>query len=184
MKVKMVKNFDGLALIDAEPFVDSRGAFTRFFCAEELSNQLGSKSIVNVNFSKTVNKGSVRGLHFQYPPKAEAKFVRCIRGRVFDVIVDVRKGSTSYLKWYGFELDSSRQNMVYVPEGFAHGFQTLESNAELLYLHTEYHSRINEDGLRYDDPLLGIRWPLKISDVSEKDNNHQYLSTKFKAVNL
>ena len=146
----------------AEP---SRG----FFCERELQPLLGARRIVNVNFSRTVRKGAVRGLHFQYPPDAETKLVRCIRGAVFDVCVDLRNGSPTFLKWFGVELTASNMKMLHIPEGFAHGFQTLEENAELLYLHTAFYAPDNEDGLRFDSPAIGVRWPLAVTECSERD---------------
>ncbi len=173
---------DGAAVIDSEPFIDHRGAFARFFCEEELAEIIGNRHIVNVNFSRTDQKGAIRGLHFQYPPKAEMKFVRCIRGAVYDVIVDVRRDSSTFLKWFGIELSAENMKMLCVPEGFAHGFQVLEESSEMLYLHTEFYSREHEGGLRYSDPVIDIEWPLEATDVSERDRDHPLLSEGFQGV--
>lgn len=173
---------DGAAVIDSEPFIDHRGAFARFFCEEELGEIIGERRIVNVNFSRTNQKGAIRGLHFQYPPKAEMKLVRCIRGAVYDVIVDIRRDSPTYLQWFGIELSGENMKMLCVPEGFAHGFQVLEDFSEMLYLHTEFYSREHEGGLRYSDPLLVIEWPLEATDISERDRYHPLLSEGFQGV--
>jgi len=163
-------------LVEATPFSDHRGIFSRFFCSRELSEVLGDRTIVNVNFSRTVKKGSVRGMHFQRPPHAEMKFVRCIRGEVFDVIVDIRKDSATFMKWHGEILSAENMKMLVVPEGFAHGFQTLEEDSELLYLTTEFYDSSAESGLRYDDQALGIQWPLPIGDISKKDASHPFIN--------
>ncbi|MBN1168120.1 MAG: dTDP-4-dehydrorhamnose 3,5-epimerase [Methanospirillaceae archaeon] len=175
-------SLEGAAIIHAEPFIDNRGAFARFFCENELGDLLGKRRIVNVNFSRTSQEGAIRGLHFQYPPKAEMKMVRCIRGSVFDVIVDIRKGSPSFLKWTGIELSAENMQMLCIPEGFAHGFQVLKESSEMLYLHCEFYSRDLEGGLRYCDPDLDIRWPLEPTDISERDREHPLVSDGFKGV--
>lgn len=168
----------GAALIDAEPFHDNRGVFSRFFCAHELGTLLGERSIVNVNFSRTLTKATIRGMHFQRPPHAEMKFVRCIRGRIFDVIVDMRDDSATFMRWHGEMLSAENMRMLVVPEGFAHGFQALEDDSELLYLTTAFYHASAEGGLRYNDPLLGIRWPLPVASISEKDASHPLLESR------
>jgi dTDP-4-dehydrorhamnose 3,5-epimerase len=165
----------GTFLINTLPFQDDRGEFMRFFCEDELKHLMGKKNIVQVNYSLTNMKGSVRGMHFQSKPKAEMKFVRCIKGSVFDVMVDVRKESPTYLKWYGVTL-SKINEMIFIPEGFAHGFQTLESNCEMLYFHTEFYSKEYEHRLKYDDPSIGIEWKLPITNVSEDDRDHPFMN--------
>ncbi len=157
-------------LVDAEPFQDYRGLFARLFCLRELEEVLGERKIVNVNFSRTLNPGAIRGLHFQRPPHQEMKFVRCVRGKVYDVIVDIRQSSPGFLSWHGEMLSANNMKMLCVPEGFAHGFQTIEENSEVLYLTTSFHVPDSEGGIRYDDPLLGIDWPLDVTDVSVKDS--------------
>ncbi|GAA5262972.1 dTDP-4-dehydrorhamnose 3,5-epimerase family protein [Methanocalculus sp. MC3] len=173
---------DGAAVIDSEPFIDHRGAFARFFCEDELAEIIGNRHIVNVNFSRTDQKGAIRGLHFQYPPKAEMKLIRCIRGAVYDVIVDIRRDSPTFLQWFGIELTGDIMKMLCVPEGFAHGFQVLEESSEMLYLHTEFYSRDHEGGLRYSDSALGIEWPLEPNDISERDRVHLLISEGFQGV--
>jgi dTDP-4-dehydrorhamnose 3,5-epimerase len=180
--MKIVKKINGAFVIDSEPFIDHRGAFARFFCEDELAEIIGNRHIVNVNFSRTDQKGAIRGLHFQYPPKAEMKFVRCIRGAVYDVIVDVRRDSSTFLKWFGIELSAENMKMLCVPEGFAHGFQVLEEFSEVLYFTTELYSSGHEGGLRYSDPVLDIEWPLNPTVVSEKDSHHPLISEGFQGI--
>ena len=165
----------GCYVIQTTPFIDHRGAFARFFCERELAPVIGDRKIVNVNFSRTVKRGSIRGMHFQRAPDAEMKFVRCLKGSVFDVAVDLRKESPTYLHWYGVELSAENMDMFAVPEGFAHGFQALEDDVEIMYLVTAFYSPHCEGGLNHADPQIRIRWPLPITDVSEKDLHHPYL---------
>lgn len=174
----------GACLIETEPFQDHRGKFARLFCQQELKKVLNGKVLEQINYSVTVKKGAIRGLHFQYPPMAEVKMARCIRGTVFDVIVDLRKRSPTFLKWHGETLSQDNMKMMYVPEGFAHGFQTLEDNCELLYLHTASYSPKDEGGLRYDDPMIQIEWPLDVTEVSEKDSNYPFLTSDFAGIFL
>ena len=169
-------------IILPEPFADHRGKFARIFCHKELHRIGHIKPIVQVNHSLSFRKGAVRGMHFQYPPKAETKIVKCLHGSVFDVIIDLRQGSPTFLQWHGEVLSAENMRMVYIPEGFAHGFQTLEENAELLYLHTEFYSPEHEGAVRYDDPMINISWPLAISDISEKDQAHPLLPEDFKGI--
>jgi dTDP-4-dehydrorhamnose 3,5-epimerase len=173
-----------LSILEPEPFADERGRFTRLFCRQELRKLLESRSIVQINHSLTVRKGAIRGLHFQSPPKAEKKFVRCLRGSVFDVAVDLRCGSPTFLKWHGERLSEENLKTMYVPEGFAHGFQTLEENTELMYLHTEYYSQEHEGGVRYDEPMISIAWPLEITEISDRDRSHALLGDDFKGIVL
>jgi len=174
----------GAAIIDAEPFTDHRGVFARFFCEKELSELIGGRHFVNVNFSRTLKKGAIRGLHFQRPPHAEMKLVRCIRGAVYDVIVDIRKSSPTFLKWFGIELSAENMKMLCIPEGFAHGFQVLEDNSEVIYLVTNFYSPKCEMGLNYADPLLEIDWPLTVTDISEKDSMREMIDPKFGGISI
>jgi dTDP-4-dehydrorhamnose 3,5-epimerase len=123
-------------------------------------------------------------MHFQYSPKAEIKMIKCMRGSVYDVIIDLRQDSSTFLKWYGEVLSAENMKMMYVPEGFAHGFQTLEENCELLYLHTEFYSPEHEGGVRYNDPKLEIKWPLEVTDISEKDRKYSLLGEDFEGIVL
>jgi dTDP-4-dehydrorhamnose 3,5-epimerase len=171
-------------LIEAEPFQDHRGAFARFFCSRELEPALGSRQIVNINYSMTKLKGSIRGLHFQYPPFQEMKLVRCIKGKVYDVIVDIRNGSSTFLKWHAEVLSPENMLMICIPEGFAHGFQTLEPESELLYLHTGHYSPDHEGGLFYNDPALSITWPEGITESSVRDRSHPLINDSFQGIIL
>jgi dTDP-4-dehydrorhamnose 3,5-epimerase len=166
--------------IDLEPFSDERGLFARTFCKNEFSKIGFDKEFVQFNFSKTSFKGTIRGLHYQVPPYSETKLIRCIRGRVYDVMVDLRLDSKTYMKYFGLELSEDNMKMVLIPEGFAHGFQTLEDNSQLIYHHTAFYTPGFERGIRYNDPELAIKWPLAVSVVSDKDNNYPLLSKTFK----
>lgn len=165
----------GLHLIEAEPFRDDRGRFARLFCEKELALGGLNMKIVQINHSLTRSVGAVRGMHYQKAPHAETKIVRCLRGQCFDVAVDIRPESPTYLKWYGEVLTGDNDKALYIPEGFAHGFQVLESNTELLYFHSEFYTPSAEGGVRYDDPAVGIAWPLAASDVSSRDSGFPLL---------
>ena len=162
---------EGAFLIEPEPFMDDRGLFARVFCKQELQSILHGKNIVQINHSLTRQKGAIRGMHFQRPPMAEIKIVKCLCGSVFDVMIDLRSNSSSFLNWHGERLSAKNMKMMYIPEGFAHGFQTLEQNSELLYLHTEFYSSEYEGGVRLDDPDLAIDWPLPPAMISERDRS-------------
>ena len=166
-------------IFEPVPFADHRGNFARIFCQQELQHILHDKNIVQINHSLTRQKGALRGMHFQYPPKAEIKMVKCLRGSVFDVMIDLRRDSSTFLKWHGEVLSAENMKMIYIPEGFAHGFQTMEENCELLYLHTEFYSPEHEAGVRYNDPKIGIKWPLKVTEISDKDERYPLLTQDF-----
>ncbi|MCL2623423.1 MAG: dTDP-4-dehydrorhamnose 3,5-epimerase family protein [Planctomycetaceae bacterium] len=171
-------------IIELEPRGDERGRHTRLFCARELARIGHVKPIVNVNHSHTRMKGAIRGMHFQYPSDCEIKFVQCLRGAIWDCIVDIRKDSPTFLKWENVELTESNCRMIYVPEGFAHGFQSLCNDVELLYFHTSFYAPNNEDGLRFDDPMLNIAWPLEVTQVSTRDRGHALLDDNFEGITL
>ena len=183
MKIKQTP-LQNAFVIEPEPFRDDRGLFARVFCQQELRNILHNKNIVQINHSLTPQKGALRGMHFQYSPKSEIKMVKCLRGSVFDVMIDLRRGSSTFLKWHGEVLSAENMKMMYLPEGFAHGFQTLEENCELLYLHTEFYSPEDEGGVCYNDPLINISWPLEVTDISKKDKNYSLLSKDFEGLLL
>ncbi len=159
----------GAAELRSKAREDSRGWFARYFCQEELAELNGGRPIQQINSSFTAERGAVRGLHFQYAPHAEDKIVRCLSGRVFDVMVDLRRGSATFGQWHGVELDAREMNMVYIPRGFAHGFQTLTEACQLLYLHTEFFAPENQGGLHHGSPEIGIDWPLAVTELSERD---------------
>jgi dTDP-4-dehydrorhamnose 3,5-epimerase len=173
-----------LMVAESKAFKDDRGAFARLFCEQELSSVLEGRKIVQINHSCTQVIGAVRGLHFQYVPHAEMKLVRCLKGKVWDVAVDLRPQSPSYRRWYAQELSPQNAHMMVIPEGFAHGFQVLEADSELLYLHTAFYKPESEGGLRHDDPDLGIAWPLPITDISARDSSLAYLEKGFRGIVL
>jgi dTDP-4-dehydrorhamnose 3,5-epimerase len=172
-------NFTDLYLIEPIPIQDHRGFFERVFCQEEFRALGLVKPIAQINHTLTKQKGAIRGLHFQRPPYAEAKIVRCLQGAIFDVVVDIRAQSPTFLQWHGETLSAAQGNMLYIPEGFAHGFQTLADNVELLYLHTECYHTDYEGGLRFDDPRFGITWKLPPIIISDRDRAHQLLNDQF-----
>jgi dTDP-4-dehydrorhamnose 3,5-epimerase len=166
----------GAFLIRLEKREDERGFFARYFCKNEFEQAGINFNSVQMNTTLTLQKGTVRGMHFQRAPKLEAKIVRCFRGAIFDAIVDLRAGSPTFGISASVELNEDNKNMLYIPEGFAHGFQTLTDNCELLYMHSEFYSPADEGGVRFDDPALQINWPLPVAFVSERDQSHPLLS--------
>ena len=172
----------GAYTIDIEPFQDNRGFFTRTFCEREFAAHNLVQHFVQSNHSGTHGKGVIRGMHFQYPPFAETKLIKCVQGAIFDVIVDIRKNSPTYLQWYGAELSAENKRMMYVPEGFAHGFQTLTGYSEITYMVSNFYSRENEGGVKFDEPKVGIQWPLPVSLVSDKDMKIPFIDDSFKPV--
>ena len=183
MKFKNTKLND-VYIIEPEPFIDHRGKFYRVYCDNEFKEIGHDKRIVNVNASTTREKGSIRGMHFQYPPKAETKIVNCVKGAIFDVAVDLRNNSPTYLEWHGEILSEDNMKMMYVPEGFGHGFQSLEEDVEIIYFVTEFYSPDYEGGVRYNDPQIGIEWPLEVIDISDKDKNQPLVDENFTPIEL
>lgn len=159
----------GLAIVETDPFRDERGEFARAFCADELSGLLESRHIAQANLSSTRLPGTIRGLHFQRPPHGEMKLVRCTRGSVWDVAVDLRPRSPTFLRWHAEVISADNRRMMVIPEGFAHGFQTLEPECELLYLMSAPYHPESAAGIRWDDPTLAIAWPLPQRTVSSRD---------------
>lgn len=159
----------GAFRVELEPRGDERGFFARLFCSEEFTAHGLAGSWAQCNMSFSANRGTVRGLHFQRPPAAEVKLVRCSRGAIFDVIVDLRLGSETYGHWHGENLDQTNRSMICVPKGFAHGFQTLTDNVEMLYFHSQAYSAKDEGGLIWDDADIDIAWPLDATDMSPRD---------------
>jgi dTDP-4-dehydrorhamnose 3,5-epimerase len=162
----------GCVILERLPHGDDRGYFERLFCETELMALLSGRLVVQINHSFTQAKGTVRGMHFQNPPDAEKKIICCLRGAVWDVAVDVRLGSSTFLQWHAEVLSMDNHRAMFIPEGFAHGFQTLTDDCALLYLHTAPYSRSSEGALNAQDPRLGITWPLPISGRSPRDANH------------
>lgn len=165
----------GSYLIKLEKKEDSRGFFARLFCQAEFNKMGIDFNIVQINNSFNVQKGTLRGLHFQYQPKADERIVRCIRGSIWDVIVDLRENSPTYGKWFGEKLTQNNRTMMYVPKGFSHGFQTLSDNVEIIYFHSQYYSKDCERGLYYNDTDIDIQWPLPVTQISERDKSHPLL---------
>lgn len=160
---------DGAFVVDAAPRTDERGFFARVFCADEFSTHGMDPHIAQINNAFTDRAGTLRGLHYQVAPAGETKLVRCIRGRIFDVLVDLRSGSPSFRRWFGLELTAENRRMLYVPKGCAHGYLTLDDGCELLYLSSSPYAASHERVLRWDDPAIGIGWPIRPSVLSEKD---------------
>ena len=173
-----------LYIIEPEPYYDNRGYFGRIFCKNETKEIGFNKQIVQINQSLTKEKGTIRGMHFQYPPYAEIKIIKCLNGKVFDVAIDLRNGSPSFLKWHGEILSSDNMRTMYIPKGFAHGFQSLVDNCELLYLHSEYYHKEYESGVRYDDSMFSIDWPLDVTNISQRDAQFLKINADFKGLSL
>jgi dTDP-4-dehydrorhamnose 3,5-epimerase len=172
----------GSYVVGLTPYKDERGWFARFYCKDEFAAIGHTKEWVQMNHSFNNYKGALRGMHFQLPPYRETKMVRCIAGSIYDVIIDLRSGSASFLQFYGIGLSAENKQMLYIPEGFAHGFQVLEDNTELIYLHTEMYTPNSEGGIRYNDPAVNIEWPLPVGVVSERDASHPLLTKNFKGI--
>ncbi|KAI95223.1 dTDP-4-dehydrorhamnose 3,5-epimerase [Rhodomicrobium udaipurense JA643] len=162
---------EGAFIVEPEPFRDERGFFARTFCTREFEARGLVCNFVQHSISSTVRKGTVRGMHFQTPPHAEVKVVTCTRGAIFDAIVDLRRTSPTFLEWQGFELTAENRKRFYIPEGFAHGFQSLTDDVEVSYLISAFYAPESASGIRHDDPLIGIEWPLSVNSISEKDRN-------------
>jgi len=173
---------EGLVVLQRKPFGDQRGFLQRLFCSEELHMLLSNKNIVQINHTHTAKRGTVRGMHFQHPPHAEIKFVSCLCGEVFDVAVDLRQGSSTFLRWHAEVLSADNHKTLVIPEGFAHGFQTLTDDCEMLYFHTAAYQSKAEDGLHAQDPTLDIRWPVSISELSTRDSMHPLITHDFSGV--
>ena len=171
-----------LHVVERHPLGDSRGFFERMFCDEDLSDWLNGRAIRQVNRSRTEKAGTVRGLHFQHPPHAEAKIVLCLQGRVFDVAVDMRRHSPTFLRWHGEELSAENHRGLLIPEGFAHGFQTLTDDCELLYLMTAPFTPSAQGGLQVADPRLAIEWPLPVAGLSPRDAGLALLDSSFSGI--
>ena len=159
----------GAFIIDIEPRADERGFFTRAFCQREFAEHGLNPVIAQANIGFNARRGTIRGMHFQFPPAAEAKLVRASRGAVLDIIVDLRPESPTYLQHVAVELSADNHRGIYIPERFAHGYQALEDNTEITYQAGEFYTPGAESGLRFDDPRLGLRWPLPVAVISAKD---------------
>lgn len=159
----------GAYLLDIEPHRDERGFFARTFCAKEFSERGLNPRVMQCNLSCNRKAGTVRGMHFQKAPASEVKLVRCVRGAIYDVVVDLRPESLTYRQFFPVELSADNRRALYIPESFAHGFQTLVDETEVEYQMSEYHSPDSAGGFRYDDPAFSITWPLPVAVISERD---------------
>ncbi len=174
----------GLLALQTSRIEDDRGYLSRLFCAEEMASFGWRAPLVQINFTKTLFKGTVRGLHFQNPPHAEYKYVRCIRGKVYDVALDLRCDSKTFLKTHSQILTEDNNMSFLIPPGVAHGFQSLTDKAELLYMHSQLYNPEYDDGVNPLDPRIFANWPEEISNMSEKDSTRRYLSNIYKGVQL
>lgn len=165
----------GAFIIDLERREDSRGFFARAFCQNEFAEHGLKTTIAQANLASNIHKGTLRGMHFQYPPAAETKLVRCTRGAILDIIVDLRPESDTYLQHVSVELNEDNQRALYVPERFAHGYQALRDNTDTSYQVGEFYTPEAEGGLLHDDPRLGLEWPLPVAVISEKDQQFALL---------
>lgn len=161
---------------------DDRGFFFRQFCADEMQQAGIRFAPVQSNYSMTRQKGSIRGLHYQMPPKCETKLLRVLKGKVLDVCVDLRAGSPTFLQWHSVELDEAGQKMFLLPKGCAHGFQTLTDNVEMIYFHDEFYSKEHDRTALYTDEAFGIQWPLPVTSISEKDSKAPKITKEFKGL--
>jgi len=171
-----------LKLLERRVHADERGEFSRIFCAEELSALGWQGPLVQVNHSRTMARAAVRGMHFQLPPHAEMKLVTCLRGEVWDVAVDIRENSPTFLKWHAEMLSAQNRRAMLIPQGFAHGFQALTDEAELLYCHSQAYAPQSEGGMNPLDPRLAITWPLEVGALSLRDAGQALLTDRFKGI--
>jgi dTDP-4-dehydrorhamnose 3,5-epimerase len=169
-------SLEGAWLVSPEPFVDARGSFARSFCRDEFRSNGLATDFPQHSLAQTRQQGTVRGLHFQRAPHTEVKLVRCVAGAMYDVIVDLRPQSPTYRKWVGVELSAANGRAIYVPKGFAHGCQTLTNDVTVLYLISEPYVPEAADGVRHDDPALGITWPLPVGQISDRDLSWPWLA--------
>lgn len=172
----------GLKRVRRTCLADARGFLARLFCADELRDAGWDSSVAQINHTRTVKRGSIRGLHFQHPPKAEKKLVHCLRGEVWDVAVDLRRGSPTFLQWHAERLSADNGVALLIPEGFAHGFQTLADDVEMLYVHSVAYSAADEGGVHPRDARVAIAWPLPIEQLSPRDDAHSPLAPDFQGL--
>jgi dTDP-4-dehydrorhamnose 3,5-epimerase len=172
----------GLKLIQRKLMEDDRGFLERLFCTRDLQSLLSGTGIVQINRTLTRQRGAVRGMHFQRPPHAETKIISCLHGAVFDVAIDLRSGSTTFLHWHAEILSAENRRTLLIPEGFAHGFQALSDDCEMLYFHTAAYEPGAESGLNPEDPALAIHWPLPIGELSARDKAHALIADGFEGM--
>jgi dTDP-4-dehydrorhamnose 3,5-epimerase len=174
----------GLIVVQRKTLEEPRGFLSRFYCSEAFRDAGVDKSISQINHTLTLNKGTVRGLHFQFQPYCETKLVSCLKGEIFDVAIDLRQDSPTFLQWHGEILSAKNHKSLLIPEGYAHGFQALTDDCELIYLHTEAYRSEAEGALNVSDPRLNMAWPLPIGDISDRDRNHPFISPDFQGIIL
>ncbi len=162
----------GLYIIEPERLADERGFFARTWCQKELASHGLENRLVQCSISYNPKKGTLRGMHFQTSPWEEVKIVRCTSGEIYDVVIDLRPDSPTFKKWFGLNLSQEERNMLYIPKGFAHGFMTLSDEVEVFYQMSEFYSPDHSGGLRWNDPAFGIRWPMAVQLISERDNTY------------
>jgi dTDP-4-dehydrorhamnose 3,5-epimerase len=177
-------NLSGLYKVQPTPFTDDRGSFARIYCKKDFLSIGFNKEFVQINHSYNIFAGTVRGLHYQIPPFSDAKLIYCIQGSIFDIVVDIRENSSTFLQSYCIELSSENKLGIFVPEGFAHGFQTLQKNTLVVYHHTDYYSPDFEAGIRFDDPVLSIKWPLEVINMSDRDKSFQFIDNNFQSLKI
>ncbi|MDF1630578.1 MAG: dTDP-4-dehydrorhamnose 3,5-epimerase family protein [Alcanivoracaceae bacterium] len=174
----------GVKVIERTLISDHRGGLSRVFCAEELAGAGWDKPVMQINHAYTRSAGAIRGMHFQRAPHAEMKLVSCVRGRIWDVAVDLRADSATFMQWFAQELSVSNRLAMLIPQGVAHGFQAIESDCEILYLHSSCYQPAAEDGINPFDPALAIKWPVEVTDISEKDHNRAFVDQSFAGIIL
>jgi len=162
---------EGAYIIDLERLKDERGFFARAWCRKEFENHGLTPRLAQANVSRSTKQGTLRGMHYQIAPYQEAKLLRCTNGAVYDVIIDLRPGSPTHMQWVGVELTAENYKMFYVPEGFAHGFVTLQNDTEVTYLVSQFYTPGSEKGIRWNDPIFGIDWPIEVQVISDKDKS-------------
>jgi dTDP-4-dehydrorhamnose 3,5-epimerase len=175
---------EGLLILRRSVFEDQRGTFGRLFCAEDLAPFGWSKPVAQANFSTTIGKGTVRGLHYQEAPHTEAKLVTCMRGSIFDVAVDIRKGSPTFLQWRSCVLSEENRKSFLIPAGFAHGFQAIEQRCDIVYMVSTPFCGPFEKSLNPEDPTVSITWPLKPVNLSEKDAKREFIDNQFRGITM
>lgn len=174
--------FGGLKIIERHQIGDSRGFLSRIFCADELASAGWKKPLAQINHTYTAIQGIVRGMHFQLPPNTEMKLVTCIQGKIWDVAIDIRANSPNFLKWHAEILSAENCRAMLIPQGFAHGYQTLTNDVELIYCHSEFYRPEVEGGLHPKDPAISISWPLPIIELSKRDASHDFINHEFKGI--
>lgn len=175
----------GCFLVSPEPLSDERGWFARVFCEDEFKKHLNvDLKFVQINHSFNAKKGTFRGMHFQQAPYSEDKLIRCIAGSVMDIVLDLRKESPTFMHWMGVELSAKNRQLIFLPKGLAHGFQTLEDNTELIYHHTTAYHKEADRGILYNDPRVNIHLPLDVSMISEKDKSYSVLDNHFNGIDI